>query len=158
MEKSFLASFALVALLALPLAGARAGDADAGNAQTPAQILQTQHALRDQLDKPDGEYSHFSKDAVARIRQEQDAVFHMLDGVGSLDQLNREQQTHLSNALDHIRALLAGSEGSRLVCHRERRTGSNMIERRCQTMDEREASADAARRSFERGVSHFSGN
>lgn len=156
MKPLLLSSLALTLLLAF--SPAFAGDADASAPQTPAQILQTQHALRDSIDKPNGEYSHFSNEAISHIKQAQDTVFRMLDGVSSIDQLNLEQRTNLSNALDQIRALLANNEGSRLICHRERRTGSNLIERRCQTMDEREASANAAARSFQRGVSHYSGD
>lgn len=127
---------AVLAMCAAPVMAQSDGADD-----TVPEILQTQHALRTKLDSPSGEYSRFSPNDLGTMRLAQDKVFRMLDGVSSLDQLNAEQRTDLSNALDQIRATLAQNESSRLVCHRERKTGSNLIEKRCETMGEREARA-----------------
>jgi hypothetical protein len=109
--------------------------------QSVADILKTQHDIRDRMDTHYGEYSRFDDASLVRMKRAQDKVFAMLDGVQSLDQLNDFQKTDLSNALDEIKAVLTANEGNRLICYRERKTGSNMIERRCETAAQREARA-----------------
>jgi hypothetical protein len=109
--------------------------------QSVADILKTQHDIRDRMDTHYGEYSRFDDASLVRMKRAQDKVFAMLDGVQSLDQLNDFQKTNLSNALDEIKAVLTANEGNRLICYRERKTGSNMIERRCETAAQREARA-----------------
>jgi len=136
-----LKTLALAALFALAAGPAFAAD---GVDDTVPEILATQHALRAKLDQPTGEYSKFSNDDLNRMRRAQDKVFGMLDGVKSLDELNNEERTELSNALSQIKATLASDEGSRVICRRERRTGTNIVEKRCETVAEREARARAS--------------
>lgn len=119
--------------------------------ETVADILATQHGLREHLDKRDGEYARYSNDAIRKMERAQDKIFSMLTGVDSLDQLNQGQRVELSNALDEVKATLLAKDDSRLVCHMERRIGSNMIQRRCETVAQRQANADEARREIEHG-------
>ena len=79
------------------------------------------------------------------MKRAQDKVFAMLQGVSSLDQLSPNQKTDLSNSLDEIKATLLANEGNRQICHRERKTGSNLIELRCETVADREAHARDSR-------------
>jgi hypothetical protein len=109
--------------------------------QTVSEILQFQHALREKIDKPSGEYSRFDEGQIARMKRAQDNVFRMLSRVNSLDDLNENQKIEVSNSLDEIKAILLANDGNRQVCHRERRTGSNLIELRCETVADREAHA-----------------
>ncbi|MFL6591446.1 MAG: hypothetical protein ACJ8GK_01900 [Luteimonas sp.] len=136
----------LVAALALAMASscafaAEPAPAPAAPAQSVAEILSVQHGLRDRLERHSGEYARFDANAIARMEHAQDNVFAMLRGVDSLDQLSPNQRTELSNSLDEIKAILLANEGDRQICHRERRTGSNLIELRCETIAEREAHA-----------------
>lgn len=149
-----LPSLILSAALACGVAGsALAGDksAAAGAAdqpQTVSEILTFQRGLRERLDKPYGEYSRFKESDLVRMKRAQDKVFSMLQGVSSLDQLSPEQKTDLSNALDEVKATLLANEGNRQICHRERKTGSNMIELRCETVADREAHARDSREAM----------
>ena len=121
--------------------------------QTVSGILQFQHALRTKLDSPSGEYSRFDEDALSRMKRAQDNVFRVFSGVTSLDQLNAEQKVNVSNSLDEIKAILLANEANRLICHRERRTGTNLVERRCETVAQREANAhDSDRQMFHDGI------
>lgn len=121
--------------------------------QSVAEILKLQHGLRTRLDLPQGEYARFDEAAIARMKRAQDKVFNMLDGVQSLDELSDFQKTDLSNALDEIKAVLLANEDNRLVCYRERKTGSNLIQRRCETVRQREARAhDSQEQLREYGV------
>ena len=131
-----LAFAALLAVCAAPVWAQ-----DDGVDDTVPEILHTQHALRTKLDNPTGEYSRFSPNDLATMRHAQDKIFLMLDGVTSLDQLKPDQKIELSNQLDQVKATLTNNEGNRLICYRERRIGTNLLEKRCETVDEREARA-----------------
>jgi len=133
--------------LALALGVSLALSAGAAFAQAPEQpqtvseILQFQHALRAKIDKANGEYSRFDEGQISRMRQAQDNVFHMLAGVDSLDELNETQKIQVSNSLDQIKAILLANEGNRLICYREKKTGTNLLTKRCETYADREARA-----------------
>ena len=125
-----------------------------GAVQTPAEILQIQRALRERLEKPSGEYSRFDEAAIHKMERAQDRVFTMLKGVNSIDQLTPYQKTDLSNSLDEIKATLLANEGSRQICHRERKTGTNLVSLRCETAEQREANArQADLQMFHDGIS-----
>ena len=112
--------------------------------QTVAEILHVQKDLRSKLDNPTGEYSRFSEADIAKMKRAQDNVFSMLSGVDSLDQLDLDQKTSLSNSLDMIKATLLSDEGNRLICYRERKIGTNIVSKRCETVAERNARAKEA--------------
>jgi Skp family chaperone for outer membrane proteins len=117
--------------------------------ETVAGILSTQRELREHLDKRDGEYARYSDESVRKMERAQDQVFSMLTGVDSLDQLNDGDRIKLSNALDEVKSVLLAKEDSRLICHLERKIGSNMMQRRCETVAQRQANADEARRQMD---------
>jgi len=147
-------SLILSAALACGVAGmASAADNSAATGtavqpQTVSEILTFQRNLRERLDKPYGEYSRFDQAALSHMKRAQDKVFAMLQGVSSLDQLSPNQKTDLSNSLDEIKATLLANEGNRQICHRERKTGSNLIELRCETVADREAHARDSREAM----------
>jgi len=109
--------------------------------QTVSEILQFQHALRAKIDTANGEYSRFDEGQISRMKQAQDNVFRMLAGVNSLDDLNETQKIEVSNSLDQIKAILLANEGNRLICYREKKTGTNLLTKRCETYADREARA-----------------
>lgn len=94
---------------------------------TVAEILQAQHDLRGKLDARHGEYSTLT----------------------TLDQLNAGQRVDLFNAQDLVKTTLLASAGDRKICHRERKTGSNLIQVRCETVAEREKNAQDSRQFME---------
>jgi hypothetical protein len=122
------------------LAGLAIGPGVAGQqtAATVPEILQVQHALRAKLETPGGDYAHLDKNALRQIETSQDRVFQLLNGVTSLDQLNDQQKVDLSNALQGIQATLFAEEGNRVVCRVERKTGTHLTSRRCQTVADRD--------------------
>jgi len=133
--------------LALAFGVSLALSAGAACAQAPEQpqtvsgILQFQHALRDKIDKANGEYSRFDEGQLSRMKRAQDNVFRLLSGVNSLDDMSADQKIEVSNALDEVKAILLANEGNRLICYRERKTGTNLLSKRCETYAEREARA-----------------
>lgn len=139
--------------LALALVLSTASVFAADMPQSASGILQAQRELRTKLDNPTGEYSRFPTDAVARMKQAQDRIFRLLDGVTSVDQLDDAKKADLSSALDEVKAVLADNAGSRLVCRREARMGTNITEKRCETIADREARA----RQSQQDVSNMAG-
>ncbi|WP_159016829.1 hypothetical protein [Cognatiluteimonas profundi] len=129
-------------------AGACLASGDQG-ATTVPEILQMQHALRTKLESPTGEYSRFDEASVRKMEAAQDQVFHMLSGVTSLDQLSEQQKVDLSNALDQVKATLLAQEDKRVICHIERKIGTNLTSRRCETVAQREADTAEARRMMD---------
>jgi sulfur relay (sulfurtransferase) DsrF/TusC family protein len=128
--------------------------------QSVAEILKLQHGIRERLESPHGEYTRFSDADIAKMERAQDKVFLMLDGVKSLDELKDNEKTDLSNALDEVKATLLANEKNRLICHRERKTGTNLTSLHCETVGEREANAhDAQEQMRELGpnMQHISG-
>jgi hypothetical protein len=117
--------------------------------QTVSQILQFQHALRAKIDKANGEYSRFDEGQIARMKQAQDNVFRMLSGVNSLDDLTEDQKIEVSNSLDQVKAILLANEGNRLICYREKKTGTNLLTKRCETYADREAHARESERAMQ---------
>jgi hypothetical protein len=140
--------------LALALGVSLALSAGAAFAQAPEQpqtvseILQFQHALRGKLDQPNGEYSRFDEGQIARMKHAQDNVFRMLSSVKSLDDLSENQKIEVSNSLDEVKAILLANEGNRLICYRERKTGTNLLTKRCETYADREAHARESERAM----------
>jgi hypothetical protein len=140
--------------LALALGVSLALSAGAAFAQAPEQpqtvseILQFQHALRGKLDQPNGEYSRFDEGQIARMKHAQDNVFRMLSDVKSLDDLSENQKIEVSNSLDEVKAILLANEGNRLICYRERKTGTNLLTKRCETYADREAHARESERAM----------
>jgi len=129
------------------LAGLASGPVEAAQ-QTAAsipEILQVQHALRAKLDAPGG-VANFDKGAVQQIETAQDHVFNLLEGKTSLDQLNDQQKVELSNSLQMIQATVLAQEGSRVICHVERKTGTHLATRRCETVADRDRDAAEARK------------
>lgn len=118
--------------------------------QPVEQVLRDQRALRAQLEKANGPYSRFSDSAVTKLEQEQDKVFRLLQGK-SESQLGDSERAELDASLAQIKAILAANEGNRLICRRERKTGSNMVEMRCETVADRAARTSDAEQDL-RGV------
>jgi hypothetical protein len=135
-------------VLLASMAGTCLATGDQG-ATTVPEILQMQHALRAKLETPSGEYSRFSEGDIRKMEAAQDNVFRILNGVTSIDQLNEGQKTDLSNSLDQVKATLLANENSRVVCKIERKTGTNLTSRRCETIAQREANAREARRQID---------
>src|SRR6478672_191632 len=122
-------------VLLASLAGTCLANGDEG-ATTVPQIL---HALRAKLESPSGEYSRFSESDIRKMEAAQDNVFRILDGVASIDQLSEVKKTDLSNSLDQVKATLLANENNRVICKIERKTGTNLTSRRCETVAQREA-------------------
>lgn len=79
------------------------------------------------------------------MQRAQDRIFKLLDGVDTLEQLDRGQQVELFNFLEEVKAVLVENARDRRICRRERKTGTTLGEVRCETVAEGEKIPQEAR-------------
>lgn len=134
------------ALAALMLAAALpAGAAFTAMGTDTRQILAEQKQIRDEIDSPRGKYSRFDDRAQAKLRKAQERIFELLDGGRTLEQLNKDEQVDLLNAVEEVKAVLADNRKDQLECWREPKLGSGMKVTRCETVATRERLREEAR-------------
>ena len=104
-----------MALVAVTLfsSPAFAEDAIAINS-TPAQIRTAQADLRLAIERKSGGYSHFTDDERKAIFVRQDAVLALIDGKQDIAELGPDGKIALANALDAVKASVAGAEDNRI--------------------------------------------
>ena len=139
----FTVPFALAALMlavALP-----AGASFTAMGTDTRQILAEQKQIRDEIDSPRGKYSRFDDRAQARLRNAQQRIFELLDNGRTLEQMNREEQVDLLNAVEEVKAVLSDNRKDQLECWREAKLGSGMKVTRCETVATRERIQEEAR-------------
>lgn len=102
------------------------------------RILAEQKDIRAESEQPMGKYSRFDDAARARLYRAQDVIFKILSEGKALEQLSKDQQVDLLNAVEEVKAVLADNEKNKLECWRERKTGTTMKVTRCETVAQRE--------------------
>lgn len=102
------------------------------------RILTEQKDIRAESEQPMGKYSRFNDAARARLHRAQDTIFAILSEDKALEQLRKDQQVELMNAIEEVKAVLAENENDKLECWRERKTGTTMKVTRCETVAQRE--------------------
>jgi hypothetical protein len=102
------------------------------------RILAEQQDIRAESEQPMGKYSRFNDTARARLHRAQDTIFAILSEDKALEQLRKDQQVELMNAIEEVKAVLAENENDKLECWRERKTGTTMKVTRCETVAQRE--------------------
>jgi hypothetical protein len=102
------------------------------------RILAEQKDIRAESEQPMGKYSRFNDAARTRLHRAQDTIFAILSEGKALEQLRKDQQVELMNAIEEVKAVLAENENDKLECWRERKTGTTMKVTRCETVAQRE--------------------
>ena len=109
------------------------------------QVLAEQKQIRNEVESPRGKYSRFNERAQVRLRAAQERIFALLEGGRTLEQLNKEEQVQLLNAVEEVEAVLADNEQDKLECWRESKLGSKLKVTRCETVATRERIREEAR-------------
>ena len=141
---------AIFSLLLLS-AGAAFGSTKESSHQTldVSRSFQSQH---DAIIKAlgDGEtYSEISADDLQVVRQSLNRLAGLVDGVQSVEQLPEETRVRVFNEQERVNTLLTrAAADSRMVCRREKPTGSNRPSNICLTVAERRRHRDAANDFF----------
>lgn len=131
----------LASLLASPVAIAR-NEPKTGDVQ---EIVTQQQQIRRDLRSADGDYRGLSLADQAELARRQDELLRMLDGKQSTAELSPGDQMAAFNNLEWIEGLLNNAEEERLVCRRERVTGSNRLTSVCRTEAQMRSERERAR-------------
>lgn len=126
---------------------------DIDSKQSVQPILVQQHAIRDDIEAKRGRWAKMSPDKRGEVLKRQERVFELLKGHETIATLPQKQQMEVANLLEEIKATANGTPEERRICTRERRVGSNFVQRTCRTESqmraEREAVRDGIRRNDE---------
>lgn len=117
---------------------------------TLAEIRAQQLELHEKLAQGDASLAALSATERAQLQAAQERVFGILEGHSDADRLHPAQRTQLTNELERINALVQGDDRNRLVCKREKRTGSQRYVRVCKTVSERELELQNSQRLWDR--------
>lgn len=129
--KSALMTAGLVLLLGSAAAGAN--DQVLVNTNARAIVAQQQEIRREATARK-GRYKDMDERTRSRLFAEQDVVLGLLDGKEQSTELPAGEQTTLFNSLESIEAIVNKAEDERMVCRRERATGSHRVQNVCKTV------------------------
>lgn len=117
---------------------------------TVAEIRAQQQELREKLVQGDASLAALSAAERSQLQASQQRVFEILDSHDEAGRIHPAQRTQLTNELERISALMQGDDRNRLICKREKRTGSQRHVRVCKTVAERELELENSQRMWDR--------
>lgn len=112
-------------------------------ADLPA-VKQEQLELRQKLLAGKGAYKDIDAAVRTDLLSKQDIVMKLVEGRQSTSELSPADQVALVNALSSIAAIVEKAEDERMVCRREKMTGSNRPETICKTVAQRRQDREEA--------------
>jgi hypothetical protein len=92
----------------------------------------------------DGQYGKLQRGSEARLSNARQTIGDLLHDVSDPRQLSPDQRIELFNAHQEIASIINHQDKSRVVCTRERKTGSRLSTTECMTVGEREERARIA--------------
>ncbi|KAF1014551.1 MAG: hypothetical protein GAK31_02037 [Stenotrophomonas maltophilia] len=105
------------------------------------QLEQVEEALRSE------DYSEISLEKRSLAQQALNRIKIKMNGRDRLDDVSPQVRTEVFNDQQQIILILSqGREDSRMICRRERATGSNMPQRVCMTVAQRRQAEEAGRK------------
>lgn len=124
-------------------------DPDAGPSEFEARMISVEQAL------DDGEYGEISSTDRREVLAALERIRTALGPSGDAGQLNERQKLKVFNDQELVNNILTSADdGSRLVCRREKRTGTHVASNQCLTVAERQRAADHARDTLLRTPPH----
>jgi hypothetical protein len=126
--------------------------ATAGATQIPTQgaavdeFLAYQDTIRERFEQQLPR--KLSRTEWSRFDQAQATLRRHLEGKAGMEELNDDERTAVFNAQEEVAALIRGDESERVICRRERPTGSNIGVRTCRTIAEINQAREAAVEAF----------
>lgn len=115
----------------------------------PLQLdsIRTQQAnIREGVLARNGRYRNLSEETRSELIRKQDFILRTIEGKESPDQLSEAQRLEVFNALEWMEAAINKTNEERLICRREKTTGSNMPTRVCKTEAQMREEQEEARR------------
>jgi hypothetical protein len=103
----------------------------------------------------EGQYGKLQRGSEARLTNARQVIGDLLQNVSNPRELQPEQRIALFNAHQEINSIINKQDKARVVCTRERKTGSRLATTECLTVGEREERARVAQAgtaAFQRAV------
>lgn len=148
--KSFFAVIFLFGSLTVHAAAPVSGQKVSTNA---SEIIQQQTALRAQILSGKGAFKDMDASVRNDLLRNQAVVLDLLKDKELTTELSQADQIKVSNSLSSIVAAINNAEDERMVCRREKPTGSNLSETICKTVAQRRAEREEAMaRNFRRNA------
>ena len=112
-----------------------------------AEIIQQQTALRSEVLSGKGAFKDMDATVRNDLLRHQEVVFDLLKGKELTTELSEADQVRVSNSISSIVAAVSNAEDDRMVCRREKTTGSHRPETICKTVAQRRAEREQSRDS-----------
>lgn len=122
----------LLALAALAVAGA--AQADNGSSQRVSDIVSEQAQIRADAKAEKNGWDNIPLEKRQELIETQDQLMLLLDGKQTLGDLAPPERKAATQQLDRINALALEAENERMVCMREKLTGTNRTQRVCRSV------------------------
>ena len=116
-----------------------------------AAITAQQEQIRSDVQAGTGRYKDMPTETRNELLSRQTALFAMLRGKRSADDLTSTERMEAFNTLEWIEAAINDAEDDRMVCVREKTLGSNRLQRVCKTSAQMRAEREYARMNLSRG-------
>ncbi|MDQ2068351.1 hypothetical protein [Natronospira bacteriovora] len=91
----------------------------------------------------------FNEREIQRYGQLERRLLDLLEGVDSVDEMNRDEQRQLYNAQEALQALVSGQRDYQVICRRRHTVGTNFKTTECYTRQEWQEVSDQSRRFME---------
>lgn len=140
--------------LLLVASGAMAGDGEAGQDASSSGFESQRISIQKALD--DGEtYGEISSTERREVLAALARIQKALGPTGDAGRLSERQKLQVFNDQELINNILTRADkDNRLVCRREKKTGTHMASNQCLTVAERERAAEHARDTLTRTPAH----
>ena len=109
------------------------------------EIIQQQTALRAEVLSGKGAFKDMDASARNDLLRNQEILFDLLKDKELTTQLSETDQVRVSNSISSIVALVNNAEDDRMICRREKMTGSHRPETICKTVAQRRVEREEAR-------------
>jgi len=109
-------------------------------------IRDQQREIRAAVEAGRGAYKELPDTKRRELLGKQDRVLALIADRSRTTELNEHQQIELFNNLEAIQAIVNSAEDERMICRRERPTGTNRPQTICKTVAQRRAEREAIER------------
>jgi len=109
-------------------------------------IRDQQRDIRVAVETGQGIYKDLPENRKRELFGKQDRVLALVRDKSRTTELNEYQQIELFNNLEAIQAIVNSAEDERMICRRERPTGTNRPQTICKTIAQRRADRDVVER------------
>ena len=135
---------------AIPLAASAWAQASGPAAQDLGGIVREQRSLQSQVQERRGAYRDMAASDHARLLAAQSELLQLAEGESSFETMQPERRERVEGLLQEIRASVARAEDERVICRKEKRSGSHVAQTQCRTAAQIRLERENARKLSER--------